>query len=296
MDINDLNTFSFIHSHNIVLNSNGRPSFERVAKLAEKASIYLWLTPIDDNNFTVLYCGKAGYGVHRRMTQHSGGFKHSGTGQSNQDFILQVLESGKPILVFAREAATQIVFGVQTSLYSVEEEAMCGAYSPLWNRAKFPGGKASKVTKSKLLQAPNKLAVSFADLPHGVEVRTYLDSIDDQQQANFLDLVRVLSTYLTGDRVEQKMVRGYSSQPTGYSRIPMLVFCRRTKSGKATPNGWYARVPLVELDKYPMTVFLNGTAIAADANPALFNTAGSYFMPKDLKHFVKFPHLYLARL
>jgi hypothetical protein len=296
MHIDDLNAFSFIHSHNIVLNSNGRPSFERVAKPAEKASIYVWLTPIDDNNFTVLYCGKAGYGVHRRMTQHANGFKHSGTGQSNQDFILQMLELGKPILVFARESATEIVFGVRTSLYSVEEEAMCDAFSPLWNRAKFPSSKTSRVSQSRLFPSTDRLDASFADLSHGAEVRTYLNSLDEQQQTNFLDLVQRLSTDLAGDGVEQKMVRGYSSQPKGYSNIPMLVFCRRTKSGKATPNGWYARVPLVEPEKYPMTVFLNANAIAADAKPTLFNEAGSYFTPKDLKHFLKYSHLYLAKL
>ena len=296
MNIDELNTFSFIHSHNIVLNSSGRPSFERVAKLGEKASIYLWLTPIDDKNFTVLYCGKAGYGVHRRMTQHANGFKHSGTGQSNQDFLLQMLESGKTIHVFARESATDIIFGVRTSLYSVEEEAMCDAYSPLWNRAKFPSSKASAVAKSILLQSDSKFDASFVDLARGVEVRTYLESLDPQQQSNFLGLVQVLSRHLTGDGVEQKVVRGYSNQPTGYSHTPMLVFCRRTKGGRASPNGWYARVPLVDSEKAPMTVFLNSQAVAADANPALFTQRKGYFIPNDLINCIKRPHLYLSKL
>ena len=296
MNINDLNEFSFIHSHNIILNSKEEPSFERIAKLGEKASIYLWLTPIDSENYTVLYCGKAGYGAHRRMTQHAGGFKHSGTGQSNQDFIRQVLKSGKPIHVYARESATEIVFGVRVSLYSVEEEAMCDAYSPLWNRAKFPGSKTSKAAKSKLLQHVAQLDVSFDDLSHGTEVQAHLDSLGAQQQSDFVDLIQVLSNYLTGNGADQKVVRGYSKQPSGYDHTPMLVFCRRTKSGRAAPNGWYARVPLVQAETHPTTIFLNGNALAADANPSLFNQVGSYFIPKDLKRFVKVPNLYLAKV
>ena len=299
MKKDELSNFGFEHSHNIVMNSEGVLGIQRIPKFRDKgeASIYLWLIPKDGEIFTVLYCGKAGYGPSRRMAQHAGGWRQPSTGKANQDLIREVLEkSNAEIQVFARTADRVSLFGVKVPLYSTEEEAFCEAFSPLWNRATFPSSKKSQKIPGQSRKYFSNLDISVDDLPHGDEVKAYRDTLNVEQKCNFLGLIQVLTDYLVGNGIEQKIIRGYSNQPTGYNNIPMLNFCRRTPMGKAERNGWYARVPMPENDKYPFKVFLNKTTIATDFDASLFNVEGRYYIPKDINDLINDPKKYIKCL
>lgn len=131
-----LNQLFFKHSHNCLLNEDGVPGFEQVCAMPADPSIYIWVSPVDEKNYELLYVGKAGHGINIRLSQHMGGFNHSSSGQKNKELIVEKLKT-QSIQVFTRLSARQTLFDVTVSLYSAEEEAFCLAYNPIWNRAQF---------------------------------------------------------------------------------------------------------------------------------------------------------------
>jgi len=289
----DLSKWSFVLSHEIVIDRQ-LPRFKQIQAVGTRASVYLWLSPLDDTAFDVLYCGKAGYGIARRLMQHQGGFKYNGTGKTNLDLLEDKLNSGAKIYVYAREAGSIELFGVKVSMYSAEEEAMCELLMPLWNRAKFPDGKA----QSNADTAGVDLTVQdvFDDLPGAIEVKAHLQSLEKDRRQTFIAVMKILEKHLLGNGIEQKVVGGYTGQPRGYSQKPMLVYCRRSPSGRAVRGGWYARVPLVDEPNAPMTLLLNPSMVLPGADEALFTRVGAYCIPKSLSAFVAHPDRHLATI
>jgi hypothetical protein len=138
--------------------------------------------------------------------------------------------------------------------------------------------------------------VDFEDVARGREISAHISTLDDRRKADFYKIVRLLSEYLVADEVEQKIAGGYSNQPRHYNNTPMLVYSRLGKGGRALNNGWYARVPLVNTDVAPMTVFLNESSLRPDYDPKFVSRQRNVFVPKDLKHFINHPELYLIQL
>lgn len=315
MNKTSLNALDFKHSHDIVLNVEGSPVFKVINNLTNVASVYMWVTPLDDESYTVLYIGKAGYGVRRRMEQHAGGFRNSSTGRTNCALLTELLRSGRQVHVFGRVAKIQSVMGVEVSLYSVEEEALCDLYSPLWNRARFPSNNlmiedqplANKqrashdhgiVARQRLLNSSIELIneIDIHLLPRGEELQDHIATLEANRKTDFVNIIKTLTCFFISDGIEQKIVRGYSNQPSGYNNKPMMVFCRRTSIGRAVNNGWYARVPLTDSPTAPMTVFLNRQSLLDNISYDLFNIEGDYFIPKNLKDFLERPALYLKNI
>lgn len=134
----ELVVWEFIRTHQCVLSDDGKLTFVGLLRepLSTKASIYLWLSPVEDKQYEVLYVGKAGFGVSKRLKEHKNGFINSNTGKKNKVKIIEKLKTSV-IYVYTRICPIQEVFGVNVSTYSMEEEAFCIAYDPLWNRQRF---------------------------------------------------------------------------------------------------------------------------------------------------------------
>ena len=292
MNEKDLQKLNFLHTHDILLDQSGEPYFKEITKLGDASAIYVWMTQADaGEEMTLLYCGKAGYGPSRRMIQHAGGFKNSITGKENRRLILEILKGNKTIQVYARQSKTIKLFGTEVSLYSAEEEAMCEAYSPLWNRAKFPGSqmKSKKTSKDEMVDQ----YLNSINLFNGFAIKDHIDSLEKNDKVKFVNLLMLLDDAVDNTQIEQKIVHGYSKQPRGYSRIPMLVYCKRSKSGKALPKGWYFRVPLAVTESQQMTVFISKQALNTDCSEELLYSFDNFYIPKDFDHFLSDASRYL---
>lgn len=146
INLDTLHTLGFAPTHQLVINAHGlvfrsHPNATLSENLEEdtRPAVYMWLSPAaGTNDFDVLYVGKAGYGINRRISQHQSGFTHSNAGRDNRRRITEWLTMGRSIEVYRRVSAVHRLFGQDVSLYSTEEQALCISYAPLWNRARFP--------------------------------------------------------------------------------------------------------------------------------------------------------------
>lgn len=293
--LDQLSELHFRQTHDIAL-EDGMPLFRRAAA-GREASLYCWVSPrADAGDCDVLYVGKAGYGVDRRLQQHQGGFVHSGTGRHNRQLITAWIAAGRSILVFTRVASTMELFGVEVSLYSSEEEAFCQAFEPLWNRAAFPGNRPLAPARGRARAAPAEAVelecAATAQLAHGDELVAHLESLPPIERARFRRLLDWAAARFP--EAAQKIVRGYTDQPTGYNGVPMLVFARIGPSGRATPHGWVARIPLTNGDAAPMTIILPESARRPDLDPARAATGRKGgWRPLDLDAFLQSPDAWL---
>jgi hypothetical protein len=314
-----LNEFNFIHTHDIVMDGDA-PTFRRRGDRSPKdASIYMWLSPNphDATLFDTLYIGKAGYGVERRQSQHKGGFTHSGTGRANRTLITEWLASGRTLQVYARISDFSSIFGEHISLYSAEEAAACEVFEPCWNRANFPQAQrvvvvdrrseapALLVTEENISVPGNrplgvtegdaeaKIALAFQCVPQGDEVGMFVESLDEDTQNRFLRVMDFLQ--INWPTATHKIVRGYSSQPTGYSKKPMLVIANvRGSDGKAVD--WFARVPLINEDRTPLTIIFHRDLLDQDVEAGWISKGNKGdWRPIDMDHFLDNSGSYLRQ-
>lgn len=312
-----LDEFNFFHTHDIVIDGDV-PTFQRRGTVSPAhASIYMWLSPNpnDATQFDTMYIGKAGYGVERRQSQHKGGFTHSGTGRANRTLITEWLTGGRTLQVFARISDSTTIFGRNTSLYSTEEAAACDAFEPRWNRANFPQVQGAAavdqrptapvppVTDENVTVPGNQplhvaeedaeatIAVAFQDIPQGDEVGMFVQSLDADTQDRFLRVMDFLQQ--TRPTATHKVVRGYTDQPAGYNSKPMLVIGNvRESDGKAVD--WFARVPLVNEDRTPLTIIFHRDLLNPTVNTALVSIGHKGdWRPIDLDTFLENPEDYL---
>jgi hypothetical protein len=249
----------------------------------------MWVSPTSDKQqkFDVLYIGKAGFGVARRLQQHKGGFVNSRTGRKNREAIADWIAQGRSIEVFARVASMSELFGVPVSLYSAEEEALCGAFEPQWNRAVFPAARTTS-------DAPKVVeGADVACLAHGDEIAAFFDSLPGDRRALFLRLANLVVQRFPGR--SQKLVKGYANQPTGYNNTPMLVFADVGPSGRALNNRWVARIPLVVEGDAALTILFPASAKSRGLDPRLI-AEGNHgaWRPRELAAFLDHPDEYLT--
>lgn len=310
-----LDESNFHHTHNIVMDGDV-PAFRRQgAPASAQASIYMWLSPtsVDGTLFDVMYIGKAGYGVERRLSQHKGGFTHSGTGRANRTLITEWLAGGRTLQVYARCSASAEIFGRKASLYSTEEAAACDAFEPRWNRANFPQVRGAAVDQGPMARvlavieevpldqptlvaedvAAATIAIAFQDIPQGDEVVRFVQSLDAGTRDRFLRIMGFLQQ--RQPTAGHKIVRGYSDQPQGYNRKLMLVIGKpRETDGRAVE--WFARVPLVNEPSTPLTIIFRRNLLSRNVNPALVakGEKGDW-RPIDLDAFLDSPQVYLGQ-
>jgi|GEM_PF-935795 len=299
----DLENHGFTYTHDLVLNGELAKFVAKESGILEVASIYMWVSPLSgSNDFEVLYIGKAGYGIKRRFGQHTGGFKNGVTGKSNLKLIKKHIQSGNQIQVFARNAATIALFGAEASLYSTEEEAMCKAYEPLWNRASFPTiSDTSEVIKSFGDEPESKdtiyeLEVDFSQFTNYEDIHAFYSSLDILGKKRFIGLLGLMSQIPPFSEMPQKIVGGYSQQLGNYNGIPMLVYSQNGSSGKALPKQWGVRIPLVNDDdkNKPLTIIINHKYKNPTLDEKLIISGNNgEFSPLDLDDFIKNYHKYI---
>lgn len=291
-----LQELGFIHTHDIKMHGCV-PNFTKRAPTDLKASVYMWASSTDNSDeFEPLYVGKAGYGVDRRLQQHRGGFLHSSTGRSNCRLLADWFRSGRSIVVFTRTASTQEMFGVRISLYSSEEEALCEALEPRWNRANFPSARTAKVEPQVTNADPQEthpvIAVDVTHLMRGDEIIAFLDALSDDKRALFHQLAQLVEQRFPNNG--QKIVKRYTDQPKGYNNTPMLVFANIGPSGRAADNKWVARIPLMDEDRCPLTILFPSSAKRLDLNPAMISVGKlGAWRPLDITAFLHAPETYL---
>jgi hypothetical protein len=79
--------------------------FELEPGLSTDPHVYVWVDVTDNNNIVVLYCGRAGKGIKKRMYEHSQGFKGpqkgSKSGKRKHDILLSLLKNRRNIEIWA---------------------------------------------------------------------------------------------------------------------------------------------------------------------------------------------------
>ncbi len=290
----------FVHTHNIEMDGM-RPTFSliRGREVFAGAGIYVWASPMPDHpdRYVALYVGKAGYGLQRRLGQHAGSFRDigAGTGQQNRQLIVDWLATGRTLQVWGRLSASTNLFDQETSLYSAEEAAACVAFEPRWNRANFPRApNAGAAVPEEPLPGgnPPPMEVAFEAVPHGDEVAAFVGGLDEPTQARFMRIMDFVQQRHAdaGD----KIVRGYTGQPPGYSQKPMLVIGQiRATDGRAV--NWNVRIPLVnEVDNLLTIIFPGARRSPLLAANRFAEGDSGVWRPLDLDEFLNNPDDYLA--
>ena len=102
---NKLKEWGFLHTHTFAL--DGITSIPVCAALAETRavnSVYLWLSQLSSDELEVMYVGKAGKGIKKRLKEHQDGFKRSPTGMKSANLIRQLLAQKKRYLYILENA------------------------------------------------------------------------------------------------------------------------------------------------------------------------------------------------
>lgn len=267
-----------------------------------KPMVYAWVSPLDEtgNNFRLLYIGKAGGGVAKRIREHESGFKNSSTGQKNYELIRDVLSSERPVQIYGRISEDIEILGQAISLYSAEEEALCDRFSPEWNRAQF--AKGSKTNHKKNGEKPSKVKakktdlkdVDFSRLARGEEVLDLIESIKPDEKRQLAELLAWCFEVEEKYGLEQRIVEGYANQPSGCNNIRMMLFANFGKAGRAKPNSWRIRIPLQRSEKQGLTVVLPIPYMATGlSNDLIEKGKHDNFRPLDLDDFLKRPSKYV---
>lgn len=109
MKINELKKMGFLKAGNIVgisIKNEVKVGFEFEEGLTKEEQVYVWVDVTNPKEVIVLYCGRAGKGIRKRMYEHSQGFKGpdngSESGKRKHEFLNGLLDKGKSIEVWAR--------------------------------------------------------------------------------------------------------------------------------------------------------------------------------------------------
>ena len=298
----DLSKLGFNRTHTIEIDAAGVPEFHSKSKGPIKASVYMWLSELGAETYNVLYVGKAGAGIDRRCSQHRGGFTNSGTGKGNSRLIKSHIDGGRKIVVFSRVSEQFNQFGATVSAYSSEEEALCEAFKPQWNRARFPLVNQSTSLEQLAGGTPTQVSIpveaasvvgqlDLSALVGAQDVQAHIDSLPEVEKDLFVSILQVLSSLPFFAQQPQKVVIGYTNQISGYNGIPMLVLSEVGPAGNALPNAWAARVPLVGGEK--MTIIFNARFLRDSADARVTLGPNGEFMPTRLSDLLSSPYRYL---
>jgi hypothetical protein len=292
--------FDLTHTHTLVLESDNL-TFKKVNESSKNASVYVWVACKPNDEFKVLYVGKAGKGVHVRCTQHMGGFINSGTGRKNAMMLKRFINEGYEVHVYARQSLVMDIFGKPVSLYSAEEDALCEALSPVLNRAVFPSVEV-KGEKKQTLNTSSEAIDSFDAMGQLINNRliqsttvstddllAQLDAYSIEQRSSVEKLLTFIDTQLSPDHMA-KLIGGYSGQPKGCKSETTLTFAIPSSSGMMKPGTWQARVYFgTQLRVGLPLARLNSTA----HDKVDISEKQQTFSPKSTDDFIQNPNSYL---
>lgn len=107
--------------------------FERSGLPFDKCKlVYVWVAT-GNGHAEVLYAGKAGGDIYKRMREHGNGFLSQGAGEKNRDAVRGALACGQCVLVLARCSEEIECFGHRVSLCATEEKALIEMLKPTLN-------------------------------------------------------------------------------------------------------------------------------------------------------------------
>lgn len=310
--LDTLQALEFFHTHKISIGKRGLPVFRdhsaaaqhRAAELRSCPVVYMWLSPLaSTTEFDVLYVGKAGYGISRRLRQHEGGFVNSRAGRDNRRLITELLAQGRTIEVHCRVSSVQQIFDRDVSLYSSEEQALCERYAPLWNRAQFPqvqppepmpqpdhvqpapGGVSVDLLAAATAQSTTLVPeADFSQAIDGDEITAFVNSLPPEKRAQFFSLCAILQR--RAPTAGQKLVRGYVNQPRGYNQKPVYVFGDIGRDGRARNRvGW---ISLTDSENSPLNIIFPAGALDSKTDRSLViqEKKEGNWCPKNLQHFL----------
>ena len=302
MEGSELQALGFELTHeNIAPSKDGTllPVFKEVAAdpSLNKSGVYLWLSPAPtiQDSYDVLYVGKAGYGTTLRFSQHRAGFRKNSPG-SNCALIVEKFATGRKIFVFGKVADEIELFGVTISRYSTEEEALCKRLSPLWNRAGFPDLAKSKNSVEKTKAKAKKVSVLKNELEKDTSL--WFEELKPEDKDRFSRILRYAEGIDILQEMPQKVIGGYTNQPTSYNAIPIIVYGRFIKSGKVAPNALFLKIPQPTSKTSGLTLFIPQCFTAAKLNHAKVVSHGissqALFYPLDVDHFLLHPKEYVG--
>lgn len=99
------------------------------------AGVYLWIARNHNNDLGVIYAGKAGYGIHKRINQHIAGYKRVPEKSALVASIAEKCKSAAIEVWFRTSPSCQVDLGSgEVSMYSIEEETLIRKFSPRLNR------------------------------------------------------------------------------------------------------------------------------------------------------------------
>lgn len=102
----------------LTVNSDADPKDERPA-------VYAWVA--DDE---ILYIGKAGRGVAKRMREHVNGFRNSIRGRSHAEYLAALIERGRSIALYAMWPDPVEVNGHSIPSHSAVEDWLIAVADP----------------------------------------------------------------------------------------------------------------------------------------------------------------------
>lgn len=318
VSLTDLNQLGFFASHQITLGAGDVPRFIALkgGSPSNSPAVYLWVAhKREDDTGEVLYVGKAGKGVERRVGQHQNGFTNSGTGRKNAAALCEVIkDEGLSVTVMSRTSETVTLFGKTVSMYSTEENALCELFGPRLNRAVFPelsgGGDATPVVKTMPARDPNPSSRPAArHTPHADRsriaemingrsrvqdegtVEDMLAQVEEtyaaQELALLSGLLELLEARVLADDHDLKVIKGYTGQPQSCNGITTLGFGNLVNRNFA-PNGWVARIYLTDTPRVSFPLYM--------LNPAQrdrVEVKDGLFAPLDLEAFLRNPDNFL---
>lgn len=246
--------------------------------------VYIWCG-IKEKKQEILYVGKAGFGVSKRLKEHEGGFKNSTTGRKNYKLLKAKFDDAYAIEVYSKEAEFSEIFGIQTSLYSAEEEALIRLLSPLWNRASKKDKDATPEDQSQSRAFTESFDLSGVP---GIDlVYQFFESLDCANKKRFNKLINYAVELSEKYSLKIRIVNGYQSQPKYYNRTAMLVVADFSTSGCAKRNTWKVRIPLRCDSNGPLTVILP-KRVKKESIPENEVSYGKYsFRPINIDDFLK---------
>ena len=139
MELYDFNKVS-----EITRNDSGKIEFLYLHEQEGDGFVYLWVE-VNEKTYNIVYVGKAGKTIRKRMSDHKGGFNGGiKSGERKRDLIINGINQNHQYFVFSRKSRTMKVLEEDVPREIIEEIAFIKKFEgKLWNKLKKTKGFTS---------------------------------------------------------------------------------------------------------------------------------------------------------
>lgn len=95
----------------------------------DRPAVYAWVAADE-----IIYIGKSGKGLRRRMAQHRGGFRNSARGKGHAEHLAALTDAGTVVMLYAMWPPPIEFQGHSVPSHSAVEEWLIGAADPIPKR------------------------------------------------------------------------------------------------------------------------------------------------------------------